>query len=613
MRKIQPMRKLWFAIILIFGCAIFVGCGKNKAHNLEKPPHWFASYKIFNQSDYYNYLQEKITALDNNGVIFYNAVTQFYKDLESPVWTANGWQENLIDSVMDIFSKSAQQGIQPSFFSYDILSDKIQNIKSLEIEGAEALYDSLSRLELLLTHSYLTYAKSMAYGATDPVVVNGGKWLFAPDSIPDDFAIQALRSCGEATTFLGKLVPCDSDYVAIQKELCKYLALKDTTFPTIPVIEADMGQVAKNVHLIGERLRMTGELPASHIPSDTLSHELMSAINLFRDNHAIPRSTNLDEETIRELNRQPDYYINKLSANLERYRWKATRDKGDSFIAVNTADFTLQVHHGDSIVRMRVCCGKSQPPKDTTRVRGVLWSQKTESPMLRSEINHIVLNPIWSIPEGIVKDEYYYKFVKSNTAVVKKEHLHIIDMRTKKEVAPESIDWKKVNRRNIPYHVFQESGKFNSLGLVKFNFPNTESVYLHDTNNKGAFKRRVRALSHGCVRVEKPIELATQLLTINGYDSTRLEQVMITLGFEPTTEEGQEYLEKMQEKEAEYYSKLKPEDTVFYRPLRPTTLILKKKMPVYIEYYTCFLGENGHVQYRPDCYRKENNILFNVR
>ena len=88
---------------------------------------------------------------------------------------------------------------------------------------------------------------------------------------------------------------------------------------------------------------------------------------------------------------------------------------------------------------------------------------------------------------------------------------------------------------------------------------------------------------------------------------------MITLGFEPTTEEGQEYLEKMQEKEEEYFSKLKPEDTVFYRPLRPTTLALKQKMPVYIEYYTCFLGENGHVQYRPDCYRKENNILFNVR
>ena len=607
------MRKLWLLFVVLLVCVAVAGCGRNNARNFEKPPHWFASYKDFDQKDYYNYLQDKITALNSSDVIFYNAVSQFYKESKTPIWTANGWQEGLIDSVMDIFSKSAEQGIQPSFFSYEILSDKVQNIKSLEIKGAEALYDSLSRLELLLTHSYLTYAKSMAFGATDPVVVNGGKWLFKPDSIPDDFAIKALESCGDANAFLRELIPCDSDYVALQRELCKYLALKDTVFPTIPVIEADSGRVARNVHLIGERLRMTGELPESYVASDTLGKELMPAINLFRENHAIPRSKHLDEETIKELNRQPSYYINKLSANLERYRWRATQNKGESFIAVNTADFTLQVHHGDSIVRMRVCCGKSLPPKDTTRVRGVLQSQKTESPMLRSEINYIVLNPIWSIPASILKDEYYYKFVKSNTAVVKKEHLHIIDLRTKKEVAPESIDWKKVNRRNIPYQVFQESGKFNSLGLVKFNFPNTESVYLHDTNNKSAFKRRVRTLSHGCVRVEKPIELATQLLTINGYDTTRLEQVMITLGFEPTTEEGEEYLEKMQEKEEEYFSKLKPEDTVFYRPLRPTTLALKQKMPVYIEYYTCFLGENGHVQYRPDCYRKENNILFNVR
>ena len=122
----------------------------------------------------------------------------------------------------------------------------------------------------------------MAFGATDPVVVNGGKWLYKPDTIPDDFAITALRSCGNATAFLRGLAPCDSDYVALQKELCKYLALKNTVFPTIPVIEADSGRVAKNVHLIGERLRMTGELPESYVASDTLGKELMPAINLFR-------------------------------------------------------------------------------------------------------------------------------------------------------------------------------------------------------------------------------------------------------------------------------------------------------------------------------------------
>ena len=90
----------------------------------------------------------------------------------------------------------------------------------------------------------------------------------------------------------------------------------------------------------------------------------------------------------------------------------------------------------------------------------------------------------------------------------------------------------------------QSSGKHNALGLIKFNFPNGESVYLHDTNNKGAFKRRNRALSHGCVRVEQPLELATLLFQMNDYDEEDMEQVMIILGEEPVSEEGEEFLEK---------------------------------------------------------------------
>jgi len=607
---------IFWGMLLFLFLFLLVSC-KDRSYNhpVEETPHWFSSYRQFDNENYNTYLQNQITSLDSNDVIFCNVVKQFYADLGEPIWTANGWQEQHIDSLLALFSDSKEQGIEPSFFFYEKLTQKAKAIKSLEIEGEDALYDSLARFEIMLTDAYLKYAKSMAYGATDPKVVNGGKWLFEADSIPDDFAMTALSSCGSATQFLTGLIPTDSNYVALQKELKKYLALKEKGIRKLPMIYADSGHVATNVHLIGERLKVTGEIADNYRPSDTLGSVLMNAINQFRENRAIPRSRHLDEETINELNRQPDYYIDKLSANLERFRWNATKNKGASFIAVNTADFTLQVHHGDSIVKMRVCCGKSPAPKDADTIRrnGVLRSQKTESPMLRSDINYIVLNPIWSIPASILKDEYYYKFVRSNTATVQKEKLHIIDLRTKKEVAPESIDWKKVNQKNIPYQVFQESGKFNALGQIKFSFPNSESVYLHDTNNKSAFKRRVRTLSHGCVRVEKPVELATQLLTINGYDTTRLEQVMILLGNDPTSEEGQEYLEKLQEKELKYFEKMKPEDTVFYRPLRPTTLFLKEKMPVYIEYYTCFLGQNGCVQYRPDCYRKENNILYNVK
>lgn len=151
------------------------------------------------------------------------------------------------------------------------------------------------------------------------------------------------------------------------------------------------------------------------------------------------------------------------------------------------------------------------------------------------------------------------------------------------------------------------------MGSVKFNFPNSESVYLHDTDIPSAFKRRNRALSHGCIRVEKPRELMRQLLVMNDYDTVKLEQTYIILGDEPTTEKGEEFLEEREKKEEEYFDKLAPEDTIFYRPLRPTNVFLKKKMPLFIEYFTCYVDFNGDINYRPDLYEKEGNVLYLLR
>ena len=161
--------------------------------------------------------------------------------------------------------------------------------------------------------------------------------------------------------------------------------------------------------------------------------------------------------------------------------------------------------------------------------------------------------------------------------------------------------------------MFQSSGRHNALGLIKFDFPNPESVYLHDTNNKGAFKRRVRALSHGCVRVQNPFDLAAVIYELNGYDEKRLEELGIIVGNEPTTEDGEKYLEEREKKEEEYYERLSDELKKFYRKIRPTRLKLEHTMPVYFEYYTCFVGDNGYIHYRNDLYYKDGNILYSIR
>lgn len=594
-------------------CGLLAGCHHHS--QIDQAPHWFQQYKFFEENDYQQYNLAQIEKITDNTIIFSAQVRDFYQAKEGTYWTANGYQEQRIDSFVDFLSHSYEDGLPPAALGHEGIIKTIETIKSGEIKDAPSLYRTLWQLEIALTKAYIHYAKALAYGAADPKMVYGQKWLYEMDSITPQFITSTLAATDTAVGYLRSLSPVDSNYVALKQELKKYLRFKDTTFATIPYIVAKEGGVAKNIHLIGERLQLLEEIGAQYTASDTLTPTLMKAINRFRTNRAIPVSNELDEETMDALNWQPQTYINKLVVNMDRLRWRTANKKGASYIAVNVPDFTLEAWNADTFaLKSRICCGKYkayEKPVDTYKKNGILPPRESETPMLYGEINYVVLNPEWKIPPKIIKDEYYAKMVKNSARVINREKLFIVDGRTHKRVIPETILWNKVNPKNNPYQLIQSSGTHNALGLIKFNFPNGESVYLHDTNNKGAFKRRNRALSHGCVRVEQPLELATLLFQMNDYDEEEMEQVMIILGEEPVSEEGEEFLEKRLEAEQKYYESLGA-DTIFYRPLRPTNKMLKKKMPVFFEYYTCFTDETGTVQYRPDIYYKEENMLYSI-
>lgn len=220
----------------------------------------------------------------------------------------------------------------------------------------------------------------------------------------------------------------------------------------------------------------------------------------------------------------------------------------------------------------------------------------------------MILNPEWNIPYSIMKDEYLYKLQKDNMAPVQKEKLMVYD-KSRTRVNPELIDWKRFVKNNIPYTLVQTSGKHNALGMIKFDFPNPESIYLHDTPNKGAFKRKNRAVSHGCCRVENPLDLAQILFQYNELSEYEIEKIMIILGIEPSTEQGLLYQDTLAQSEIKYYEKLDDFSKKYYRPLRPTRYKLQKKMPLYIEYHTCFLNENNEIEYRDDVYNKDYGII----
>ena len=613
------MSKIHYAgkLLVLFSILLMAACNA-KTKEAEPKPHWFDAYSSFKMKDYQQYFNREIMNMSSDFVPYGAWVKEFYAQRDYlPLWTLNGLQEHKVDTLALFISNSFTHGLPSTLFDFAEVDSCIRMLKNGQVDNeAEALYETLFRTEMNLTEAYLRYATTMNFGATDPKRVNGEKWLNKTQCADSNFVIKCLQNFGNMTSTLKGMAPQDTNYIRLQEELVRLYPLKDTVLPKIPEKEIASGHRNPAVLLVCQRLHLTGELPENVKDTDLLTDTIMTAVNLFRVNNAIPESDKLDVETMEKLNRPISYYLNRLTANMERMRWKVLPAKGDHYVAVNLPDFTLCAYYqGERVYKTNVCCGRTQNPagvKDRNR-GGLVLPFKAETPLLYSEIDAIVLNPEWNIPYTITKDEYYPKLVKNNTAVIKKEDLYIVNRKTGKYVQADTIDWSKLRRNNLPYRLFQSSGRHNALGLIKFDFPNPESVYLHDTNNKGAFKRRVRALSHGCVRVQNPFELAAVIYELNGYDEKRQEELSIIVGNAPTTEDGEKFLEEREEKEEKYYEKLSDELKKFYRKTRPTRLKLEQTMPVYFEYYTCFVGDNGYVQYRNDLYYKDDNILYLIQ
>ncbi len=596
-------------IVAVYVLPLAAGCS---GLSLKEPkPQWFKGYIFYDNRAYEAYFRQRIAEMPDDTLPDWTWVLSYYRDKGKPEWTAHGFQTHRIDTLLGSLATVHEHGLSAVFFNESYLTAQIGALKRYEPTDARSLYDALFRLEMSMTETFVRYAEALQYGAVSPDVANGGKWLYETEKPDSLFVTSLMRNMHRLPALLKDLQPTDTSYLILQDELRMLYPFKDTVLQQIPHLSLTLNQKNDAVKAICGRLSLTGELPDG-CETDVLTEEVMAAVNLFRENNALPQSDMLDKETIDCLNRPVSYYVDKLSVNLERLRWKTVAKKTDTFIAVNIPDFSLSAYcDGKCVFNTRVCCGKGKSPNRalSSMHDGMEQAFKSETPLLYGEISSVVLNPEWNIPYNILRDEYYPKLCRDNLQLIQKEHLLVRDIRSGKLVAPETIDWTNVNPKNIPYRLFQQSGNFNALGRIKFDFQNGESVYLHDTNNKGAFKRRNRALSHGCVRVENPFELAELLYEMNGFDSLKRERFDILLGKEPTTEEGAEYAEKIRKSDSVRYARLDEQDKRFYRRLIPTRVNLECKMPLFIEYLTCFVGNNGYVQYRKDVYGKDGNIL----
>lgn len=258
----------------------------------------------------------------------------------------------------------------------------------------------------------------------------------------------------------------------------------------------------------------------------------------------------------------------KLAVNMERCRWQVDLPKeNERKVLVNVPAQQLWAVGNDSVMDMRICCGATI----------------TKTPLLNSEISYLQVNPDWIIPQKIVETDVARH--AGDSAYFARNHYYIIERSSGDTISPKTV--QSVQLKSGRLRVGQKGGAGNSLGRIVFRFPNNFAVYLHDTNNRGAFSREKRTLSHGCIRVQKPFELACFLLP--DMDEWTQDRLRISMDIRPETDQGRDYLK-------EHADDPRPFRLVVYRDVKP-------HVPVYIVYFTELPNPGtGKVESWPDLY-----------
>ncbi|MFY9826312.1 MAG: L,D-transpeptidase family protein, partial [Thermoanaerobaculia bacterium] len=299
------------------------------------------------------------------------------------------------------------------------------------------------------------------------------------------------------------------------------------------------------------RLASSGDLGglATGPAADRYDEAVAAAVSHFQSRHGLEPTGKVGNDTLAELNVPAEARVRQIAANLERWRWMPA-SLGDRYIQVNIPDFHLDVvEDGQVPLSMRVIVGKP----------------KSHTPNFSGRMTYLELNPNWNLPDDIAANEIAPKLATDPGYLASHDMELIRGWGGKEEVAdPATVDLAKLGKGS-PYRVRQRPGADNSLGQVKFMFPNPFDVYLHGTPSRSLFARTVRSFSHGCVRLEKPEELAAYLLKDDPKWSLEAIQSAIASG-------------------------------------EHQTLSLRKPLPVYILYWTAWVDPDGTVELRRDLY-----------
>ncbi|MGF6269097.1 murein L,D-transpeptidase YcbB/YkuD [Lelliottia nimipressuralis] len=492
---------------------------------------------------------------------YLNQLTLLYAAREmKPMWD----DRDAVRAFQQQLAEVAIAGFQPQFTAWvELLTDPTVTGMARDVVLSDAMM------------GYLQFVAG--------IPVNGNRWLYSEK--PYKLATPALSVInqwqvsldkGTLVRFIASLAPAHPQYATMHQSLLQLVAdtrpwpqLRGTT-------TLRPGQWSSDVPALREILRRSGEADAgpkialpgddpqsvvvspsapvqkkkSAIPADkpaAYDRELVAAVKAFQTAQGLGADGVIGQSTRDWLNVSPAQRAGVLALNIQRLRLlPGTLSTG---IMVNIPAYSLVYYqNGSEVLASRVIVGR--PDRKT--------------PMMSSALNNVVVNPPWNVPPTLARKDILPKLWNDPGYLERHGYTVMRGWNSNQAIDPYQVDWSTITASNLPFRFQQAPGERNSLGRYKFNMPSSDAIYLHDTPNHNLFQKDTRALSSGCVRVNKASELANMLLGDAGWNNTRISDA------------------------------LKEGNTRYVN--------IRQNIPVNLYYLTAFVGADGRTQYRTDIY-----------
>lgn len=494
------------------------------------------------------------TSLNSNDEIHRFYVNRNFEE----VWSKNGVLTELAYEMRFEIYQSKFDGLNPSDYNIELIELFFSTFEGNKKSGTPNNPGDVADLDLMLSDSFFHLASHLEVGKVDPASLKSD-WEITSKAKKADYnaLLNAGYKNGEIRRQLEKLYP---DFIMYRKGREVLRALdnrRKTDTLSWKKIKLDksvkVGDENNAVPILRERLKFWGYLTDYQVQSEKLYDSTMwEGVKSFQKRNGMEPDGVMGRMTGQALNASPSDLIDKAAVNLERLRWLPDTVKNAEFILVNIANYHLDyLSNLDTLLSARVIVGK----------------QYHESPIFTAEMSYIVFSPYWNIPYSITKNEIMPS-VRKNPNYLSQKNMEVVT-NSGKVVDPKSINW---SAKSFPYMVRQKPGGSNSLGLVKFMFPNKHSVYIHDTPARTLFEKEDRALSHGCIRIENPAKFAELLLKSDPtWNPVKIDAAM---------HQTQEQIVK-----------------------------LDRKIPVVILYLTFWADSKGNGHFRQDIYERDAEVL----